>query len=314
VQQKDERGPCGGKFGLVFYLVLCWYGRQYGEGNTELTFLCPFILYGVKMTIMNDYRQFLATVTVDAGRLLRERLNDRHEVRYKGEINLVTEADLLSETLIMERIRRSFPGHDILTEESPETTNGSCFRWIIDPLDGTTNYSHGYPVFCISIALEVEGEILLGAVYNPMLKELFFAEKGEGASLNGSRLSVSRTADLNKGLLATGFPYDLREDRNNNMNYFKALAMSAQAVRRSGSAALDLAYLAAGRFDGFWELKLMPWDTAAGWLLVTEAGGVVTDLCGGPYGLGCPHILAGNGVINGQLLRVIAETDPLYTP
>ena len=263
---------------------------------------------------MNEYRHFLATVIVEAGELLRERFNDCHKVWYKGEINLVTETDLLSETLITERIRRSFPGHDILTEESPETRNGSRFRWIIDPLDGTTNYSHGYPIFCISIALEVEGEILLGAVYNPMLKELFVAEKGGGASLNGSRLSVSRTANLNKGLLATGFPYDLRKDRNNNMNYFKALAISAQAVRRSGAAALDLAYLAAGRFDGFWELKLMPWDTAAGWLLVTEAGGVVTDLCGGPYGLLCPHILAGNGFINGELLRVIANTDPLCTP
>lgn len=269
---------------------------------------------GVKMTAMDEYRQFLAEVIIEAGGLLGARFNDRHEVRYKGEINLVTEADLLSEALIVERIRRSFPGHDILAEESSETANGSRFRWIIDPLDGTTNYSHGYPIFCVSIALEVEGEILLCAVYNPMLKELFFAEKGEGAFLNGSRLSVSGTADLNEGLLATGFPYDLREDRNNNMNYFKALAMSVQAVRRSGSAALDLAYLAAGRFDGFWELKPMPWDTAAGWLLVTEAGGVVTDLCGGAYGLSSPHILAGNGVINRELLRVIAETDPFDTP
>jgi myo-inositol-1(or 4)-monophosphatase len=266
---------------------------------------------GVKITVTDEHRQFLATVIVEAGKLLTERLNDRHEVRYKGEINLVTEVDLLSEALIVERIRRSFPRHDILTEESPETANGSRFRWIIDPLDGTTNYSHGFPVFCTSIALEVEGEILLGAVYNPMLKELFFAEKGEGATLNGSPLSVSRTADLNKGLLATGFPYDLREDRNNNMNYFKALAMSAQAVRRAGAAALDLAYVAAGRFDGFWELKIMPWDAAAGWLLVTEAGGVVTDLCGEPYGLLCPNILAGNGLINGELVRIIAKTDPL---
>ena len=264
---------------------------------------------------MNDFRQFLAKVIVEAGGLLKERLNERHTVQFKGEINLVTEADLLSETYIVEQIHRSFPGHDILTEESPETANGSRYRWIVDPLDGTTNYSHSYPIFCVSVALEVEGEIVLGAVYNPMLMELFMAEKGEGASLNGSRrLSVSKTADLSRGLLATGFPYDLREDRNNNMNYFKALAMRAQAVRRSGAAALDLAYLAAGRFDGFWELKMMPWDTAAGWLLVTEAGGVVTDLCGGPYGLRSPHILAGNGAINGELLRVIADTDPLDTP
>jgi myo-inositol-1(or 4)-monophosphatase len=264
------------------------------------------------MTTTDDHRQFLATVTVEAGTLLREKLHDRHTVQYKGKINLVTEADRLSETLIMKRINRSFPGHDILTEESPETTNGSGFRWIIDPLDGTTNYAHGYPVFCVSIALEVAGEIRLGAVYNPMLAELFTAEKGEGASLNGNRIAVSRTANLSKGLLATGFPYDIREDRNNNMNYFTALAMNAQAVRRSGSAALDLAYVAAGRFDGFWELKLMPWDTAAGWLLVTEAGGVVTDLCGGPYGLSSPHIMAGNGIINGEMLRILAKTDPLY--
>jgi myo-inositol-1(or 4)-monophosphatase len=264
------------------------------------------------MITTDDHRRFLATVAVEAGRLLRDKLNDRHTVQYKGEINLVTEADCLSETLIVERIRRSFPGHDILSEESPETTNGSGFRWIIDPLDGTTNYAHQYPVFCVSIALEVAGEIRLGAVYNPMLDELFTAEKGAGAFLNGDRIAVSRTEDLNRGLLATGFPYDIREDRNNNINYFTAFAMNAQAVRRAGSAALDLAYVAAGRFDGFWELKLMPWDIASGWLLVTEAGGVVTDLSGGPFGLRSPHMLAGNGLINNEMLRILSKTDPLY--
>jgi myo-inositol-1(or 4)-monophosphatase len=265
------------------------------------------------MTTMDDHRRFLATVAVEAGTLLRDKLYDRHTVQYKGEINLVTEADRLSETLIMERIHRSFPGHDILAEESPETTNGSGFRWIIDPLDGTTNYAHGYPVFCVSIALEVAGEIRLGAVYNPMLAELFTAEKGAGAFLNGGRIAVSRTKDLNRGLLATGFPYDIREDKNNNMNYFTAFAMNAQAVRRAGAAALDLAYVAAGRFDGFWELKLMPWDTAAGWLLVTEAGGVVTNLSGGPFGIRSPNMLAGNGIINDQMLRILSKTDPLYS-
>jgi myo-inositol-1(or 4)-monophosphatase len=264
------------------------------------------------MTTMDEHRQFIAAVAVEAGTLLRDKLHDRHTVRYKGEINLVTEADHLSETLIVERIRRSFPGHDILAEESPETTNGSGFRWVIDPLDGTTNYAHGYPVFCVSIALEVAGEIRLSAVYNPMLSELFTAEKGAGAFLNGGRIAVSRTKDLNGGLLATGFPYDIREDRNNNMNYFRAFAMNAQAIRRAGSAALDLAYVAAGRFDGFWELKLMPWDTAAGWLLVTEAGGVVTDFSGGPFGLRSPHMLAGNGLINDAMLRILTRTDPLY--
>ena len=259
----------------------------------------------------NDYRQFIETVAVEAGTLLRKRINSHHTVQYKGEINLVTEADRLSEALIIERIRKAFPDHGILAEESPETANGSGFRWIIDPLDGTTNYAHGYPVFCVSIALEVGGMVRLGAVYNPMLAELFVAEKGEGAFLNGRRLAVSRTAELSRGLLATGFPYDIREDRNNNINYFNVMAMHAQAIRRTGSAALDMAYVAAGRFDGFWELKLMPWDTAAGWLLTAEAGGTVTDLQGGPYQLHSPHILASNGSIHGELADLLAGTNPL---
>lgn len=266
------------------------------------------------MQMDKEARAFIEALAMEAGALLKGRLHERHTVEYKGEINLVTEADRLSEQLIVERIGRSYPGHDILTEESAETANSSGFRWIIDPLDGTTNYAHGFPVFCVSIALEVAGVIQLGAVYNPMLEELFTAERGKGAFLNGARLAVSRTADLNKALLATGFPYDLRQDRNNNMNYFRALAMSTQAVRRAGSAALDLAYVAAGRFDGFWELKLMPWDTAAGWLLVEEAGGRVTDLGGGPYHLRAPHILASNGIVHDGMQRVMAATDPLERP
>jgi myo-inositol-1(or 4)-monophosphatase len=263
---------------------------------------------------MDAYRTWIEAAAREAGALVLERLHDRHIVQYKGEINLVTEADRLSEALIVERIRREFPGHDILTEESPETANGSGFRWIIDPLDGTTNYAHGYPVFCVSIALEIKGVIMLGAVYNPMLDELFTAEKGAGAFLNGRRLTVSRTESLSRGLLATGFPYDIREDRNNNINYFKVMVLSAQAVRRAGSAALDLAYLAAGRFDGFWELKLMPWDTAAGWLLVEEAGGSVTDFRGDPYHLHSRNMLASNGLIHAEMARILAGTDPLFTP
>lgn len=262
---------------------------------------------------MSACRRLIRAVACEAGALLRERLHDRHIVEYKGEINLVTEADRLSETLIVERIHREFPGHDILAEESPETANGSGFRWIIDPLDGTTNYAHGYPVFCVSIALEVKGVVQLGAVYNPMLEELFTAERGAGAFLNDRRLTVSRTERLSRALLATGFPYDIREDRNNNINYFEVMALSAQAVRRAGSAALDLAYIAAGRFDGFWELKLAPWDTAAGWLLVEEAGGCVTDLRGDPYNLHSPNILASNGLIHAGMAGILAGTDPLFT-
>ena len=263
---------------------------------------------------MERYRKFIEATAREAGKLLRERIDDRHTVHYKGEINLVTEADRLSEALIVERIRASFPDHGILAEESPEMANRSGARWIIDPLDGTTNYAHGFPVFCVSIALEVEGEIRLGAVFNPMLDEMFIAEKEAGAFLNGRRLKVSQTAELSRSLLATGFPYDIRENRNNNMNYFEVMALNAQAVRRAGAAALDLAYVAAGRFDGFWELKLMPWDMAAGCLLIEEAGGVVTDLNNAPLDLRSPHILTSNGLIHDEMARLLARTDPLHNP
>lgn len=261
---------------------------------------------------MHRYREFIESTAREAGALLREKIDDRHTILYKGEINLVTEVDHLSEALIVKRIRETFPDHGILAEESPEMVNGSDFRWIIDPLDGTTNYSHGYPAFCVSIALEAKGEIRLGAIYNPMLDELFTAEKGAGAFLNGRRLRVSQTAELSRSLLATGFPYDIREDRNNNINYFVSMILKTQAVRRAGSAALELAYLAAGRFDGFWELKLKPWDIAAGWLLIEEAGGIVTDLNGAPFDLHSRHILASNGLIHDEMSRVLARTHPLY--
>jgi len=256
-------------------------------------------------------REFIENTAREAGALLRDRLYERHDVQYKGEINIVTEADRLSEELIVERISRRFPHYGIMTEESPEKINGSESRWIIDPLDGTTNYAHGYPVFAVSIALEVEGAITMGAVYNPMTDEFFVAERGAGAYLNGRQLKVSSTALLSRSLLATGFPYDIRTNRNNNINYFKSMAFHAQAIRRAGSAALDLACLAAGRFDGFWELKLAPWDTAAGWLIVEEAGGVVTDLAGGAYNLNSPHILATNGLIHTDMARIFAATEPL---
>ncbi|MCE5262673.1 MAG: inositol monophosphatase [Deltaproteobacteria bacterium] len=262
--------------------------------------------------VMSLYREFIEATAREAGVLLREKIGDHHTIGYKGEVNLVTEADRLSEELIVERILGSFSDHDILTEESPAIAHGSPFRWIVDPLDGTTNYAHGFPVFSVSIALEVEGSIRLGAVYNPMLEEMFIAEKGAGAFLNGRRLAVSRAAELSRSLLATGFPYDLRSNPNNNMNYFEAMVLKSQAVRRVGSAALDLAYLAAGRFDGFWELKLAPWDIAAGWLLVEEAGGMVTDLPGGPFTFESSLILASNGLIHPEISGVLAATDPLY--
>lgn len=258
---------------------------------------------------MDERIDFIVDVARGAGIFLKGRLNEKHVINYKGEINIVTEEDRLSEGMIISRIRERYPDHDIFAEESAQMARGSKYRWIIDPLDGTTNYAHGYPVFCVSIAFEEAGEIHAGVIYNPMLDEMFVAEKGKGAFLNGRKITVSNTADLSRSLLATGFPYDIRSDGNNNINYFNGMAKSAQAIRRAGSAALDMAYIAAGRFDGFWELKLMPWDTAAGWLMIREAGGVVTDLFGGAFHVEAPHVLATNGKIHGDMIALFMKID-----
>ena len=250
----------------------------------------------------SDYKRLAVAAAREAGGYLKEHLHGRHLVRFKGEIDIVTEADQQAESMIIAAIRNQYSDHDILAEESPATHTGSSYRWIIDPLDGTTNYAHGYPVFCVSIALEREGICVLGVVFNPMLEEMFVAEKGQGAFLNDKPIAVSETTELSRSLLATGFPYDIRLTKENNMDYFESMAMKAQAIRRAGSAALDLAYVAAGRFDGFWELKLSPWDTAAGCLLVQEAGGAVTDLHGKAFSLTAPHVVASNGRIHGQIL------------
>ena len=260
---------------------------------------------------MDHLMDFAISMARESGALLKERFNTQHTIDYKGEIDIVTETDRLSEKLLTERIIARFPQHDILAEESPEICKGSEYRWIIDPLDGTTNYAHGFPVFCVSIALEHNRRSILGVIFNPMLNELFTAEKGGGAYLNGEAISVSATDLLIESLLATGFPYDIRVDPNNNINYFAEMALRSRAIRRAGSAALDLAYLAAGRFDGFWELKLHPWDTAAAQLLVTEAGGTVTDLSGENYDIFGPSIVASNGRIHDAMIGVLAEVDPL---
>jgi myo-inositol-1(or 4)-monophosphatase len=255
----------------------------------------------------SEYLKFAETIAREAGELLKNELPKEHRIDFKGEINIVTEVDQMSEELLVRRIRQTFPGHDIMTEESAGFQCGSAYRWIIDPLDGTTNYAHGYPVFCVSVALEIAAEIRCGAIYSPMAEEMFIAEKDSGAFLNGRRLSVSKTEELSRSLLATGFPYDIRESEDNNINYFIGMALQAQALRRAGSAALDLAYVAAGRFDGFWELKLMPWDTAAGWLMVLEAGGRVSDMDGHGYSLASPHIAATNGKIHGKMITALCS-------
>lgn len=261
---------------------------------------------------MQNYLQFAVTLAREAGAVLKDRFGRKHDIDYKGEIDLVTEADRLSEDVLTGGIRRAFPDHGILAEESAELDSRSEYRWIIDPLDGTTNYAHGYPMFCVSAALEKNGEIVLGVVHHPLLDETFVAEAGKGAYLNGRRLAVSTVPTLSRSLLATGFPYDLRTNPDNNLNYFVAMATRAQAVRRGGSAALELAYTAAARFDGFWELRLKPWDTAAGCLMVREAGGIVTDLNGGPHRLDSPHVLASNGFIHDEMLGVFKKTSPIF--
>jgi myo-inositol-1(or 4)-monophosphatase len=249
-----------------------------------------------------DWMAFAEETAREAGKILRKHHGTRQSIRYKGEINLVTEVDWRSEAYIMEKIRSAFPDHGILSEESREVKAPSPYRWLVDPLDGTTNYAHNYPFFCVSIALERNGDILAGAVFDPLRRESFTAGAGTGAFLNGRRIAVSSVEELRKSLLSTGFSYDVKTSRDNNLNYFRAFVFAGQAIRRDGAAALDLCYLACGRFDGFWELKLKPWDTAAGLLIVKEAGGLATRLDGSPYGIHDPNIVASNDLIHKQVL------------
>ncbi|HEX9422959.1 MAG TPA: inositol monophosphatase family protein [Pyrinomonadaceae bacterium] len=248
----------------------------------------------------------------EAGGILADRLGRALQVSNKGDIDLVTEADLAAEKLIIERIKSHYPRHAILAEESgatggvefiPGTTD---WKWIVDPLDGTTNYAHGYPCFCVSIALEHAGLIEIAAIYDPTRDEMFAAERGQGATLNGRRMRVSKVDDLNSAMLCTGFPYNVRE-RANFARDFARFTMEAQAVRRDGSAAIDLAYVACGRFDGFWEDGLNPWDVAGGLLLIEEGGGRVTNFTGGALDIYTPKVLASNGLIHNDMMRVLSS-------
>ena len=240
-----------------------------------------------------------------AGSLQKERLWLEHDIAFKGESDLVTEVDTGCEELIVGAIRDRYPDHDILAEENEYSQLHSSHKWIIDPLDGTTNYAHGFPWFAVSIALEIDGEVRIGVIYHPMMNELFTAVKGGGAFLNEERIHVSRRAPLKNALLATGFPYDRTLDNENNFANFEKFQMAARAVRRAGAAALDLAYVASGRLDGYWECKLKPWDVAAGTLLVEEAGGRVTGHDGGHYSIYYHRILASNGLIQEEMVAVL---------
>lgn len=254
---------------------------------------------------MKEFLSVAREAALRAGTLLRENAGRPREISYKGEINLVTEMDRRSERAVVEVLRAAFPDHGILAEEEARIEGVSSYRWVIDPLDGTTNYAHGYPNFAVSIALERSDEVIAGVVYDPLRDELFSAEKGAGAALNGRPIRVSAADSLIRSLLATGFPYDRAMSEKNNLNYFRELLMASQEVRRSGSASLDLCSVAAGRLDGYWELKLHPWDVAAGSLIVREAGGMVSDFSGTRFSIHDKEILASNGRIHAQMLSVI---------
>lgn len=244
-----------------------------------------------------------------AGKIQRERYETRLEVRSKSTpINLVTEVDHACERLVVEGIAAERPRDAVLAEEGSGLDRAdAAWRWVIDPLDGTVNYAHGYPRFCVSIGVERESLRTVGVVYDPLLDELYTAVRGEGARRNGRAIRVSETASLGESLLATGFAYDVRGSERDNLDHFAALVKRSRAVRRDGSAALDLCYVAAGRFDGFWELKLQPWDVAAGLLLVEEAGGRASDLGGGPVPRSGHEVLASNGRIHGELVDALAR-------
>jgi len=240
-----------------------------------------------------------------AGEMLRENFDEAREVLFKGEINLVTHFDSLSQKMIHKHISAHFPEHDFLAEEGLCREKGAEYRWLIDPLDGTTNFTHKFPIFCVSIALEKRGKIVLGVVYDPCRKEMFWAEEGKGAFLNGEKIGISSVDDLDKSLVATGFPYDIRESEVNNISHFNNFAIRVQAIRRCGSAAMDLCYVACGRFDGFWELKLNPWDVAAGVLIVKEAGGQISDFQNEEYNIYSLETLATNGLIHQEMVDIL---------
>ncbi|MBU1084616.1 MAG: inositol monophosphatase [Candidatus Omnitrophica bacterium] len=242
-----------------------------------------------------------------AGEYALSRMGKLKELAHKSGIHdLVTDVDRSSEKIIIEAVRKEFPEHSVLAEESGREEKDSAVMWIIDPLDGTTNFAHEFPVFCVSIGVAVEGEVTVGVVYDPSRKEFFVSEKGRGATLNGISISVSRRKSVSESLLSTGFAYDPKK-KQANLDNFKSVLGKAQAVRRPGSAAIDLCYVACGRFDGFWEMYLSPWDTAAGQLMVLEAGGAVTDFAGNVYDVTGDEILATNGYIHEEMRGLFAR-------
>jgi myo-inositol-1(or 4)-monophosphatase len=253
----------------------------------------------------HNYLDPMQELAREAGALLMSCFG-KVSIEYKGEADLVTEADRASEKLIVERIRKQWPDHDLVGEEGSRRETGNDFRWYVDPLDGTTNFAHGYPVFCVSLALEYKAHRIAGVVYDPTRDEMFVAEKGGGARVNNRPIHVSKTARLAEGLVATGFPSHKRH-QNPNIHFYHQITLRSHGVRRAGSAAIDLCYVACGRFDAFWEFKLNPWDTAAGVLLVEEAGGKVTNFSDSPFAIDSREVLATNGLLHEEMLKEFQE-------
>jgi len=257
---------------------------------------------------LSELLELATAIAREAGGIARARFHDPRTIRTKtSEIDLVTDVDHALDRLIRERIRAARPDDALLTEESAAEDGSSGVRWVVDPLDGTTNYAHAFPHFAISIGVEVAGERAVGVVYDPMRDELFSAARGRGAQLNGKPIRVSEVGELRRALLATGFAYDVHQKRTPNLLHFERFVGCAQAIRRAGSAALDFAYVACGRFDGYWELHLAPWDVAAGLLLVAEAGGRATDFDAGPPPASGARIVASNGRIHAAMLEVLSR-------
>jgi len=252
---------------------------------------------------MNEFLGVAIEIAREAGAVLRDGFFRPKKISYKGEVDLVTESDRRSEELVVARLQKRFPDHGIVAEEGGGAAAGAKYCWHVDPLDGTTNFAHGYPCFAVSIGLVEDGKPLVGVVFNPIADELFTAARGEGAFLNGNRIRVSPVEKLAQSLVATGFPTHLRK-KSSNMEYYWQFTLRTHGVRRDGSASLDLCSVACGRFDAYWEFGLSSWDTAAGVLLVEEAGGTVSDLAGQPYRLGGPSLISSNGRIHRELQQV----------
>ncbi len=264
---------------------------------------------------MSEFVEVAEGIAREAGALLRGFYERGVAMEYKGDVDLVTEADRASEALIKGRLGEAFPEHGIYGEEGTRERMGGEFRWYVDPLDGTTNFAHGFPVFCVVLGCErrraglredEDGEMVAGVIYDPLRDECFTAERGGGAWLNGRRVSVSKTKKLQESLTATGFPSQKRH-ASPNVHFYQEMTLRSHGVRRAGSAALDMAYVACGRLDGFWEFKLNPWDTSAGYLLIEEAGGTVTRFDGGKFRLDSREVMGTNGLIFGEMKELFGE-------